>query len=337
MEKTLEELQKAVSFLEKENGTLKSLLKEYGEKMSESEEALSTYKDFLSIDDFPKVEENLANYKMLVDKFGSFDTIKENLAVVDTVKDLGGIDSVKESLDKLSTFAELGTAEEIKVACETLLAVSELGTLDEIKESIEVLSSYSEVGNLDDVKAMKESFDAYTALGTLDQVKESLDNMAKLSELGSVDDLVKAVEALEAVAELGSIAQLDEGIELLAKYSELGTVPFLEEAKKSAEALDKLGYTVESVEKLIADKAEEEEKARINSLVESFNISFDGAKNTVEMKGGDVDAAREYLESLGLSKSTLVGKKVEKIDESLKSDAEQSKFKERKTLLSKMK
>ena len=336
MEKTLEELQKAVSFLEKENGTLKNLLKEYGEKVSESEETLTTYKDFLSIEDFPKVEENLANYKVLVDKFGSFDAIKEGLSTIDTVKDLGGVDSIKESLEKLKGIEDLGTNEEIKLAIDTLLQVSELGTLDEIKASVSALESYSEIGSLEEVKSIKESLDAYKTLGSVEEVKESLDSMAKVTELGTVEELQAAVETLEKVAEFGSLEDLNEASEILSKYVELGTVAMLAEAKESAEALDKLGYTVESVEKLITERAEEEENARINTLVESFNISFDGAKSTIEMKGGDIDAARDYLESLGLSKSTLVGKKVEKVDESVKSDAERSKFKPKRTMLSKM-
>lgn len=311
MTQTLEELQKSYEFLLKENETLKALVKESQNRVSESEELLSTYETFCNVDQFPLIEGYIQTAKALEAKY-------TNLESVDT------------AMTKLKAYEEFGSLEGLKTDRETLDKVTKeydsyvkLGTVESVTESLNKLHTYEEYGSTEDLDKAGKLLESFMTIGTVPALEAKLDTLSKYETEGTVEEFAEAktakAELTSITEEFGSKETIRQVGDALETYLKIGSPKDFTDAKESAAALDKLGYTVESVDKIIAEKLEEAEKAKIDNLVAKFSITKEAAESTLAMNGNDVEKTAAYLESLNLNKSSLLGKRLEVVVEDNKS------------------
>lgn len=219
------ELQKRVEFLEKENETLKTFVKESDEKITNLTESLKTYEEFCTVEEFKDIE--------------------ENLSLVVSYSELGTVESVKESLAVLSAYESVGTVEEITESLTMLNSYKESATLDEIDESVKTIEAYVALGSIEDISSKMESLKGFESAGmTVEQISAMVESQ-------------KAEEAKKVVCQLASECSVSESV--ASKTLELhgqnfeSAKEYLVELKgikveaKESEDKSLVGATVESV------------------------------------------------------------------------------------------
>lgn len=318
MAQTLDELQNTLAFLQKENDTLKTLVKESQSRLSETQGLLATYEAFCDVDMFPEIE--------------------SRVSIAKEIESLGGLDSVKESVSKLKAYEALGTVEDIvndKATFDRVFkehdAYVRLGSLDQVKESLEqfdaskekldLLARYEEFGSVEEMEKLRDLFtdasakvEAFGEIGSTEEIKSTSELLSKYAAFGSVEEVEKAAEALKGYTDLGDLESMTKVAETFAKYVDLGTLEQVGEFKAASEAFESLGYDIDKANELLAKAAEDAREAELSRLT-AFGITKEVAESTLAMNGGDIEKAATYLESLGMNKKDiLIGKKIESVD-----------------------
>lgn len=183
MEKQILELQGQVTFLTKENDTLKKFVKEGDTKLSAAVEELSVFKEFISTEDFAEVEQIVAEASELKN-IGTLEEIKESVALLESYVACGKVLEITESLELLAQYKDTATMEELTSTIETLAT---LPNLDSVKESIAV----------------------HVRLTALNMTIESIEESAKTAEEAERTAMVESLATKYSLTSEAVIATLD--------------------------------------------------------------------------------------------------------------------------------
>lgn len=316
MAQTLDELQNTLAFLQKENDTLKTLVKESQSRLSETQGLLATYEAFCDVDQFPEIEANISLAREIVTNYGGLDSVKESVSKLKAYEALGTVEDIvtdKATFDRVfkehDSYVRLGSLDQVK---ESLVLV------DSTKEKLDLLAKYEEYGSIDELEKTKELFlDAskkVESIGSVEDVTAKSELLAKYEAFGSVEEVEKAAESLKGYTNLGDLESMTKVAETFSKYVDLGTLEQVGEFKAASEAFESLGYDIDKANELLAKAAEDAREAELSRLT-AFGITKEVAESTLAMNGGDIEKAATYLESLGMNKKDiLIGKKIESVD-----------------------